>query len=69
MATKLTKPYRLHVSQKHVLAEYLQGKRSQADTASYFDVSRQNLPNITNSIFRHLVSTGKIDITQLIKDY
>jgi DNA invertase Pin-like site-specific DNA recombinase len=67
MPTYIKRP-RLGRKRETIIA-YLNGEITQTEAARALNITRQNFPTITNNILRTLVLEGKIDITNLLKDY
>lgn len=61
--------YKLDPKNKEIIAAYLHGEITQSEAARAFGVKRQNFATIVTGIFRHMVATKAIDITNALKTY
>lgn len=60
---KLTK------TQKKIMTDYLTGKTSVLATAAKLGGSSQRVYTMTSSMFRSLVTEGKIDVKELLQNF
>lgn len=69
MPINVTKTYKLNTKSRKALVKYLKGDIGIQNTAEALNTTRQRVYTMAASIFRHGVSTGKLDIEAVIKDY
>ncbi len=69
MPINVNKTYKLNSKSMKALVRYLKGETGIQQTAEALNTTRQRVYTMAASIFRHGVTTGKLDIEAVIKDY
>lgn len=70
MAThKQIPPFRLTAAQRKAILAYLKGQATQRGTAIALGVTQQRFYTMIAVLMRHMVTTKKIEVDALIKEY